>query len=309
MAGFHPAARRSIGRRAQDDAATNDQQQQNNDNTKNDEDEIESDFSSDYDQPYHETASNWHNRHARRRARRLAGISSSSSSDSSDDSCSSLESEDDDHNNNQGGDRENKEMEKVVRSARRPLEKWLASYSTVAARCCLSSIPSATDNNATQFNSNYNYSPGPSLQLETREQECRKLRRIFRRLRRKQSEFRVKYMNLSAEQQNNSTNNNFPNALSLEQLTSVETEEGDQLAMHSFLPRGTGISFIDAALTRDSTLLHSKSMSDVADSTQQQTLSRLVLELVSSAKFALSYACMLQKKLSFQLFTDIEWAS
>ena len=53
-----------------------------NDDNYND-DEVQSDEFLDFDQPYHETASDWFRRSARRRARRLAGVSSCSSSDES----------------------------------------------------------------------------------------------------------------------------------------------------------------------------------------------------------------------------------
>jgi len=61
---------------------------------------------------------------------------------------------------------------------------------------------------------------------------------------------------------------------------SADTSESDQSAIHSFLPQGTGISFIDAALGRQS-LLQSKLSGLESDKQQhQKSLSRLVLELV-----------------------------
>jgi len=294
MAGFHPAAGRvSIG---QDHAnggggGVNNQHEKTNDY---DDDEVESDFS-DWDRPYHETASNWYHRHLRRRARRLAGISSSSSSSSSED-CNSLESGDDDNvfgngNDDNGGHRarskRRKEMEKAVRSANRPLTKWLASYPLIAARCCLSSVPSTMHTMATNANDNNGKSQldcyGSSL--PPRDRETKQLRRIFRRLSRKQKEFHVKFTekNSSSGQTNTSSYYQTSNAMTtLEQMTRINQDGGtsgssDQLAIHSFLPQGTGISFIDAVLARDS-LLRCKPASGNSTK-EQQTSSRLVLEL------------------------------
>mmetsp|Transcript_19671 Transcript_19671/g.34585 ORF Transcript_19671/g.34585 Transcript_19671/m.34585 type:complete len:291 (+) Transcript_19671:65-937(+) len=279
MVGFHLAAGRVSGH---DDGAAGNQHNNTND-------EIESDFS-DFDQPYHETASNWFNRHDRRRSRRLAGISSSSSSSSSED-CNSLESEDDlEGNDGDNGGQEKskrKEMEKAARSANRPLTKWLISYPLVAARFCLSSIPSTMNTMTTDTSNGYGKTQlnNSHSTLPPREQETKKLRRIFRRLIRKQKEFQLKFIeNNSSSGQKNSSYYQTSNALSLEQTMRINqdgVETGsDQLAIHSFLPQGTGISFIDAVLARGS-LLQSKLALENAMK-QQQTLSRLVLELVSN---------------------------
>ncbi|KAL7541187.1 hypothetical protein ACHAXR_012939 [Thalassiosira sp. AJA248-18] len=303
MAGFHPApGRRIIGRHDDNDAAVADggfkqQQQPQKDEVNNTTniDEIESDFSSDYDQPYHETASNWYQRHARRRARRLAGISSSSDNSSS---SSSVESDED---GNDGGGQEGssgrKEMEKAARSANRRMAEWLMSYPLVAARCCLSSLPPTMNTMTADTNSQYygkpqfnNNNNSDSSSFRTpREQECKRLRRIFRRLHSKQKEFQEKLKDNgnaapSSSTDNNSHNRN-SNALSSEQMMRTDQACGEnvrtfQTEIHSFLPQGTGISFIDAVLARDS-LLQPKSSTgmDNAITRQQQTLSRLVLEL------------------------------
>ena len=58
----------------------------------------------------------------------------------------------------------------------------------------------------------------------------------------------------------------------------IAETENDKYAIHSFIPQGTGISFIDAALAGD-TLLQSKPERE--SDKQQLTFSRLVLEMVS----------------------------
>ena len=354
MAGFHPAGRRIIAgdgirQQHEDDIAVGEKPQHNDNNNdiitpKNDNedvdidnmniDEIESDFSSDYDQPYHESASNWYNRHARRRARLLAGISSSSSSsgsssESSDESCSGFESDEHDNELNGGGQgsnswrsRRNKLMTKTIQSANRPLHNWLASYPCVAARCCLSLPPPAAATNNTNTNNHYyhgnkaktasqlynNNNADSSSFLPARESETKNLRRIVRRLRRKQTEFRVKFggsNSSSSSSSNPSASSSHPNALSLGQqfnnnaaeATSTSTTATqnnntmDQMAMHSFIPRGIGISFIDAVLARQEsavslqqTFAADSAMANKKRQQQQKTCSRLVLELNGPAR-------------------------
>ena len=330
MAAFHPAAGRIIngGERGGGGVGKIKQRHDDDHDAKNNfdanakevaedhlDDEIESDFSSDYDQPYHETASNWYTRHARRRARRMAGISSSSSSSSSGSDCSSVESEDrffngDSNDKMQKGWDKQKAMERAKRSANRPFSKWLSSYPLVAAHCCLSPIVS-TENNAA--NNNFygipgfnNPNPNNNNNCNTnlilpRDEETKRLRRILRRLRRKQKEFQVKFMNntnsnsglestTTAEEQINSSSSYYQssNALSVEQMMRINSEtaetENDRYAIHSFIPQGTGISFIDEVLARDSSLLryNNKPAQDDNDKKEQKTKSRLVLELVSS---------------------------
>ena len=328
MAGFHPATKRRIsyGIAAADKNGTKQQQQSENNNIidtpviDNDDDEIE-DFS-DWDEPYHETAYNWYNRHSRRRARRLAGISSSSSSESSSDDheCSGNESEDEEldnrnvENNNGGNGKKRGDMDRAIRSANKSMEKWLASYPLVAARCCLSSISPAQimhtmtqneyggnnyhDNEQQHQSSNVNI-------MGSREQETKKLHRIFRRLRRKQKEFHIKFINNNAniasstleEQQQpttattkNKNNNSYyqtSNALSVDQMMQINQDcgietESDQYAVHSFIPQGIGISFIDAVL--ESSIFQQQQQQQQhqtkSESVKEKTLSRLVLELV-----------------------------
>ena len=293
---FHPAA----GRRISGGITNKNQLHETNDNidinkkcnsnnAPNANDDIESDFSSDYDQPYHETAYNWYNRHAKRHARRLAGISSSSSSESE----SSDNDEGDSENEDQSpGDKKRKEIDRAIRSANKPLEKWLASYPFVAARSCLSTPPNnamtTTDNNNHYGNSQHNNNNDNSP-LSTREQETKKLRRIFRRLRRKQKEFQIKFINnndntTSADDNNDTSYHETSNSLSIEQMAQINQDcilesESDLFAIHSFIPQGIGISFIDAILASKKELQHQQ-QSKAAEN-EQQTMSRVVLELVS----------------------------
>jgi len=261
-------------------------------------DDINSYSSSDYDNPYHETASTWYNRSAKRRARRQAGISSSSSSEESSDSGLESDNEDGNSNNlvtkNDNGDKR-KEMNKAVRSANRPFEKWLASYPLVASRCCLSSMPHASTKNSMDIN---NHAPQyNSNQLSLRDQETKKLRRILRRLRRKQKEFQIKFThdngtNASAtadEQQQTNNNSSYyqtSNALSIEQMTKINADcaqetESEAFAINSFIPQGLGISFIDAILGKESLAMsQQQQQQSKGESDQQHTESRLVLELV-----------------------------
>ena len=313
MAGFHPAAGKvmdcEIGdkkrhHRVSNISNNNSSTTTNNNNNDDEDDIVESDLnSSDYDQPYHETALDWYNRHVRQRSRRQAGISSSSSSEYG--SISSSDSEDDDDcfdvNGNGANDEDTakkkrrKEMAQAARSAERPLKRWLASYPLVAARSCLSSTPIAiaTDKSTAAADASYfGRVPRTSVvPLPPRVEETKRLRRILRRLRRKQNEFRETNMcsgnatAVAVSDNGGGSCNQTSNEPSLELTTrinhdSAETPESDQYAIHSFLPQGTGISFIDAALARES-LLQSKLSGSDSDKKQQQTsLSRLVLELV-----------------------------
>ncbi|KAL9181144.1 hypothetical protein ACHAXT_009949 [Thalassiosira profunda] len=245
-------------------------------------DEVLSDFSSDLDDPYHETAAEWYHRSARRRARRLAGISSSSSSEASLGGSEEADSEGDAPGEGGEEGKRMREMEKAVRSAKRPLERWLASYPLVAARCCLGAVPSAiTDESSNQHigqHNNYNAPP-----LSTREQEGKRLRRIFRRLRRKQKEYQAKFVDTTSasQQQANGAYYQNSNALSVDQMAAINRDcaetEKDRMAMNALLPMGTGISFLDAVLGRES-LLQSKSAGE-KNAKEQKTLSRLVLEM------------------------------
>ena len=295
MAGFRPSIGRRISGGGGGVVDNKIEEQCNNDNDNIE--EINSYSSSeDYDQPYHETASTWYNRSAKRRARRQAGISSSSSSEESSDS--GVESDNEDGNNNLVTKNDNvgekrKEMNKAIRSANRPFEKWLASYPLVASRCCLSSLPHTSTTNSMDIN---NHAPQyNNTQLSLRDQETKKLRRILRRLRRKQKEFQVKFTydndttTPATGQQTNTNNNSYyqtSNALSIEQMTKINADcaqetESDAFAINSFIPQGLGISFIDAILGKESVITPQQQQQSKGESDKQQhTESRMVLELV-----------------------------
>ena len=169
-------------------------------------DEVQSDDFSDFDEPYHETASEWMRRSARRRARRLAGISSCSSS-------SSDESIDD------GGDM-TCSSDAGRNKALKPIRKWLRQYPIAAARACLSlaDLGAATGHNSTR-------SP--------RERECSRLHRIFQRIHRHPS---IMQRHHQGEEDSAET---------------TLRAENDKLVIESFLPRGTGISIVDAMLSSE----------------------------------------------------------
>eukprot|EP00581_Thalassiosira_minuscula_P006291 CAMPEP_0183747640 /NCGR_PEP_ID=MMETSP0737-20130205/67369_1 /TAXON_ID=385413 /ORGANISM="Thalassiosira miniscula, Strain CCMP1093" /LENGTH=371 /DNA_ID=CAMNT_0025983355 /DNA_START=80 /DNA_END=1192 /DNA_ORIENTATION=- len=288
MVGFHPAQGRVISHDDVDmlESGTGNHKSHATNANEDVEDEIESDFSSDFDQPYHETASHWYDRHSRRRARRLAGISSSSSSSSSSDECSSLDSDSDgnDNGNDGGGGRSKrmKEMDKAAWSANRPLTKWLASYPLVAARCCLSMPSTMTMDTSKDYGKTTARRNNSHSTLPAGERETKRLRRLFRRLNRKQKEFQAKFTPKNGTSGcSGSSYHQTSNSLSAEQTTAINQESmetrNDPLAIQSFVPQGTGISFIDAVLARDSHL-QSKSGSESIRK-QTQTASRLVLEL------------------------------
>ncbi|KAL7551292.1 hypothetical protein ACHAWF_014474 [Thalassiosira exigua] len=268
MAGFRPAAGRIDGR---PDGGARGGSVGGSRRDEDANDDLASETSSDFDRPYHETASDWCRRHARRRARRIAGISSSSSSS---DECTSVESGgetevDVDGEVGRGGDRtKRKRMERAVRSAYKPLSTWRASYPLVAARCCLPS-PSVDhrSNNADA--------------ISPRDQERKRLRRIFRRLRRKQKDFQVNFIQdaSSSIQQKNCHDSQPAMPLPLDRMSDQESTEceSDHMAMNSFLPRGTGISFIDEALSRNSTI--QTKLAPESSLKQRHTSSSLVLEV------------------------------
>lgn len=138
-------------------------------------DEVQSDEFSDFDQPYHETASDWFRRSARRRARRLAGVSSCSSSDES------IE---------EGFDGEMNVPDNVTNSnaALKPMIKWQRQYPFAAARACLALMHSDT---AIRHGSS----------RSPRERECNRLYRVFNKLRSQQQQ----------QQQNDDDDNNTQN--------------------------------------------------------------------------------------------------
>ena len=133
-----------------------------NDDNYND-DEVQSDEFSDFDQPYHETASDWFRRSARRRARRLAGVSSCSSSDES------IEEGFDDGEMNVPDNVTNSN------AALKPIIKWQRQYPFAAARACLSLTHS-------DITIRHGSTRSP------RERECNKLYRVFNKLRRQQQQ-------------------------------------------------------------------------------------------------------------------------
>jgi len=310
MAGFTPAAGRvRVGRvngntsivvndgKKRDDKSDSNTANDNDDHDVHDDDIADSDSSStDYDNPYHETALDLYTRHTRRRARRLAGISSSddssssscSSDDDDDGSISTLDGDDNadkDRSLNIGSRKKNEEsssetrkrkraMERAIRSAERPLKKWLSSYPLVAARSCLSSVPVVVDVAATDGSvggrgasrlPNLTTTP-PQPSVLPRVEETKRLRRILRRLRRKEMEFRVKFGNKTStstdvqQRSKATTSNKYSCETAVDPLNNMKeqaSEDVDHTAIYSFLPQGTGISFIDAVLGRES-LLHTR---------------------------------------------------
>ena len=60
----------------------------------------------------------------------------------------------------------------------------------------------------------------------------------------------------------------------------VTETESDQFAVHSFIPQGIGISFIDAVLESSVVQQQQQQQQAKSESDKEKTLSRLVLELV-----------------------------
>ena len=192
-------------------------------NNNNDDDEVQDDFS-DFDEPYHETASNWLRRSARRRARRLAGLSSCSSSSSSDESIDEEGSNNNTNNNNNN-----------ATIIYKPIMKWQRQYPVAAARACLSLLQ-LDDANCT-INSHRSRSP--------RERECNRLHRVLRKIHRKQS------MHLQQQHQQQQQKGATILGDRNEDNVSQAMKNDDKLVIDSFLPNGMGISFIDSALAKD----------------------------------------------------------
>lgn len=203
-----------------------------------------------YDDPYHETAAEWFQRHSRRRARRLCGMSSSDSDDSdetiTDESGVSHDGEEDTTGVQTHYQGLRKSSEKAALA---PLMKnWLRSYPGIAARCCFSvpSIDQATSDRSylrsesRSFHSHDNLFQSPRL---TRSEETKKLRRIVRRLRKKECDLHM------TPHQDAPTSNPIHH-----HYNSNELVDSDRVAVDSFLPNGSGISFIDAILARGSIL-------------------------------------------------------
>lgn len=177
-----------------------------------------SNFSSDLDDPYHETATSWFHRDILRRVRRSAGASSEDESSTGSEGVQDLCK----------GDDLSSAKEFAIASATRKFDAWLGTYPIAASKCCLSA--------ATTF--------GKSTTVETK-----RLKRIFRRMRRKEKEFR------HTETRTCSTYHQKTNSISAEAMLQIHTEssserEYDKLAIQSFLPQGTGISFVDSILAR-----------------------------------------------------------
>lgn len=180
-------------------------------------------------------------------------------------------------------------MERAIQSAERPLKEWLSSYPLVAARSCLSSLPvvvdvvAATDGSGggrgTSRSQTTITPPLPSA-APSRVEETKRLCRILRRLRRKQMEFRVKFgmvtSTLTGVQQ---INQDFSCETAIDPRTNMKeqvSEDVDHIALYSFLPQGTGISFIDAVLGRES-LLQTRQRQQ--QKTTTSSLSGIVLEI------------------------------
>ena len=181
------------------------------------EDHIIDNFPSDLDDPYHETATSWLHRDILRRIRRSAGVSSEEESSTGGEDVQDCEND---------GDL-SKAKEFSILSATRKFDAWLESYPIVASRCCLSA---ATNSTAA---------------------ETKRLKRILRRMRRKEKEFQFK----STKLRSCSTYHQKTNSIPAEAMQQIHTEsssekEYDTLAIQSFLPQGTGIAFVDSILAR-----------------------------------------------------------
>ena len=284
----------------------------NNINKDNGDDGIfQTDVSYDYDNPYQETACEWYHRHVLWRARRFAGVTTSSDTSSSSsrstgsysDNNEGLEEEDANGTkllalgNYQNGADNNDES---IRSARRPLTRWMAAYPLMAARCCLSLGPSSTSTTTTRGTSptlpnsiQGTYNTNPRLNEATR------LRRVIQRLHRKHIiwQKKMKYVNSESPLFQHPTSSS-TGILSLDQqLLKIKQEtidtESNHTVIQSLLPQGTRIPFIDAVLGGDSLLVTTTPSKQVlTERTKKehtrrcQTTSRLVLELVRMEIFS-----------------------
>lgn len=182
------------------------------------EDHIVDNFSSDLDDPYHETAKSWLHRDILRRIRRSAGVSSEEES-----STGSEDVRDCEHDDLSSG------KEFSILSATRKFDAWLDAYPVIASKCCLSAATKST----------------------AVEEETQRLKRILRRLRRKEKEFRFKH----TEMRTCSSYHQKTNSIPAEAMQQIHTEsssekENDKLAIQSFLPQGTGLAFVDSILAR-----------------------------------------------------------
>lgn len=191
-------------------------------------DEVRSADFSDFDEPYHETASDWLRRSARRRARRLAGLSSCSSSGSSGSSDESVEE----------GERATAATDGEIKY--KSIIKWQrGQYPIAAARACLSLASHSDDNNSTR--------------RSPRERECNKLNRLLCKIRRKQ----LRLSKQQPQQHQQERGGGGGGTIVVEERCNDDFNNNhahianDKLVIDSFLPRGTGIHFIDAALDRE----------------------------------------------------------
>ncbi|KAL3766659.1 hypothetical protein ACHAWU_003415 [Discostella pseudostelligera] len=181
---------------------------------------------------------------------------------------------------------------KAIRSAQRPLARWMTTYPVVAARCCLSldsslATTSRADARATNITTTFAVTNiGTSYNTTPIDHEALRLGRVFRRLHQK----KMKYDN-SANNANSSSHLSVieqTNGSLDQQLMRIKQEISDATShrriVHSFLPQGTGISFIDAVLGRESLLTPPTSKSALLECKKKeqaadQTTSRLALEL------------------------------
>lgn len=243
------------------------------DATNGNNDEIES-YISDFDQPYYETACDWYVRATTRRAHCLAGVSSSSSSDE----CSGLESEDEFQETKFEGGSKRKAMDKAAWSVNKPLTKYLASYPLVAARCCLSVMSSTTFTMTPDTPNGHGTKKLNRLcsPYTARERETKKLRHMLRKLSRKQKELLVKFTKNDNSAEKNGRSSYYNSVMLQINQVSRETTGHDHSVIHSLLPEGTRISFLDAVLTRAS--LQSKPVRE-SYGNEELDFFRLVLEL------------------------------
>jgi hypothetical protein len=278
---------------------------------------FETGVSSDYDHPYHETACEWYHHHVLRRARRLAGVTSSSDSSS----CSSRSSSGSYSYNNEGLEEEYANGTKLlslgnyhdgefysdggadnndesIRSAKRPLTRWMATYPLVAARCCLSIDPSSTSTTARGTSPTISNSIQGTYNTNPRLYEVARLRRVFQRLHRRHNIWQKKmnYGNSGSPLFRHPTYS--PSIMSLDQqLLRIKQEtidtERNRMVIQSFLPQGTGIPFIDAVLGGESLLVTTTPSKPALlertkkeHPTRYKSTSRLVLELVRMERFS-----------------------
>lgn len=189
-----------------------------NDATDHD-DEIQSD--SDYDNPYTETALDWHRRSLHRLARRRCGMYSSSDESLED---SELQTP------GEGGNSED------------IFDRWTESFPLIAARCSLFMESSVTS----------------SRRRSVRDQEVKSLCRVLRKICIKNNQGRDK------DRSNH---------------VSSEEMKYHQLVADSILPKGLGVSFLDAVLARGGIQQPSAA---VNGKKQMNTVCRTVLEMVSN---------------------------